>query len=171
MKLPSSGLAVLLGAALLLASCQSTQSQIDAALKPGSPELEDLYQSGRAAYLEEKYEEAAFIFARVVEVDPDHLNALINWGATLSRSGDLKGALEKYDQALARDPNNGATLYNKGVTLERLGKHAAAIEYYDMALTRDASLMTPALQRYLKRQRPKTQDTEIGGAPSSSSTQ
>ena len=150
-----------LSAALLLVSCQSNKSQPDAALAPGSAALTQLYQEGRASYLAGHYDKAATQFAQVFEVDPEHLNALVNWGAALSRGGKPDEGLPKLRQALARDPNNAAILYNLGVTYERLDQHADAIEHYDQAVARDQALLTQSLQRYLERQRPKLQDTEI----------
>jgi tetratricopeptide (TPR) repeat protein len=161
-----SGLVVLLSTLVLLASCQkSTAPKSATALEPGSPALEELYQEGRAAYQASHFIEAATVFERVVDVDPQHLNALINWGAALSSGNKPEAALPKFQQALSRDPNNAAALYNLGVAYQRLGQHADAIEQYDRAVTLDQALLTPALQRYLQRQHPKLQDTEINVPP------
>ena len=157
-----SGLMLLLSTLVLLTSCQkSTAPTSETALEPGPPALEQLYQEGRAAYQASHFDEAAKIFERVVEVDPQHLNALINWGAALSSGNQPEAALPKYQQALSRDPNNAAALYNLGVAYQRLGQHAEAIEQYDRAVALNQAMLTPALQRYLQRQRPKLQETQI----------
>lgn len=164
-------LIVLLLALIALGACQSAKSGPDADLQPGSPELEQLYQEGRAAYLSEDYTAAAETFGRVVEVDPEHLKALINWGASLSRSGNPKEAIPKFEQALARDPNNASAMYNLGVSLQRLGEHEAAIAQYKQAVERDPSLLTPEMERYLQRRGPKAQDRAINmNAPPSPSS-
>lgn len=142
-------------------SCQSTKSGSEIALQPGSPELEQLYQEGRAAYLSEDYQAAAAAFARVVEIDPTHIKALINWGVSLSRGGNPKEAIAKFEQALARDPNNAWAMYNLGVALERLGEHEAAITRYKQAVALDSTLLTPEMKRYLQRKEPKGQDSAI----------
>ncbi len=159
------GLVLVLSATLLLASCQSKQ-QAEVDLKPNTPALEQVYQQGRAAYVAAHYDEAAQAFARVAAADPEHLNALINWGVALSRGGQPQEALTKFRQALARDPNNAAVWYNIGVALERLGKHDDAIAHYDQAVALDPTRLTPALEWYLERLRPKAQDTQIGISPS-----
>ena len=157
-----SGLMLLLGTLVLLTSCQkSTTPNSETALEPGSSALEKLYQEGRAAYKADHFAEAAEVFERVVEADPQHLNALINWGVALSSSNKPEAALPKFQQALSREPNNAAALYNLGVAYQRLGQHAEAIEQYDRAVVLNEAFLTPALQRYLQRQRPKLQDTEI----------
>lgn len=161
---------------LALVSCSSAQ-QPGAALAPAT--LEQTYQEGRVAYnagveLEglgkrqeaaRRFAEAAEKFAYVVSTDPQHLNALINWGLTLDRIGKPVQAIEKYQQALAQDANKAAAYYNWGWTLERLRKHQEAMAKYEQALALDAELMTPALQRYLQRHRPQQQeDTRVGPA-------
>jgi tetratricopeptide (TPR) repeat protein len=157
-----SGLMLLLSTLVLLSSCQkSTTPKSETALEPGSPALEQLYQEGRAAYQASHFIEAAAMFERVVEVDPQHLHALINWGAALSSGNKPEVALPIFQQALSRDPNNVAALYNLGVAYQRLGQHAEAIEQYDRAVALNQAMLTPALQRYLQRQRPKLQETQI----------
>jgi tetratricopeptide (TPR) repeat protein len=157
-----SRLMLLLSTLVLLTSCQnSTAPKSTTALQPGSPALEEIYQEGRAAYQASHFDKAAEIFESVVEADPQHLNALINWGAALSSGNKPEAALSKYQQALARDPNNVAALYNLGVAYQRLGQHAEAIEQYDRAVALNQAMLTPSLQRYFQRQRPKLQETQI----------
>ena len=92
----------------------STPERTFGKLDPGTPQLEQLYQEGRADYQNGKYDDAVRKFAYVVEVDPTHLNALINWGVALSSGNKPEAAVPKFQQALSREPNNAATLYNLG---------------------------------------------------------
>jgi tetratricopeptide (TPR) repeat protein len=149
-------------AVLGLVSCSSTKPQ-GAALASLPLMLEQTYQEGRAAYEAGKFDDAAEKFARVANADPLHLNALINWGSALSQSGKPIQAIPKYQQALTQDPNRAEAYYNWGVALERLGKHQEAVAKYEQALALRADLLTPALRRYLERQRPLLQDdTQVG---------
>ncbi len=161
-------LVVLLIALVATGACQSTKSSSKTVLQPDSPELEQLYQTGRAAYLSEDYQAAAETFAQVVESDPTHIKALVNWGASLSRGGNPKDAIPKFEQALARDPNHAGAMYNLGVSLQRLGEHEAAIVQYKRAIERDASFLTPQMKSYFERKEPKKQDSEINLQGSSS---
>jgi tetratricopeptide (TPR) repeat protein len=150
--------------ALIVTACQSAP-QATGAPAAGTPTLEQLYQEGRAAYEAGDFATAAERFAEVANADPEHVKALINWGAALASSGQPLEAISKYQQALARDPNNAAAYYNWGVALERLRKHAEAIEKYERAVALQSDLLTPTLQSYLKRRRPLLQDTQIGTPP------
>ncbi|HEY7494172.1 MAG TPA: tetratricopeptide repeat protein [Candidatus Tectomicrobia bacterium] len=148
-------------AMLSLVSCSSKPKGTALASLPLT--LEQTYQEGRAAYEAGKFDEAAEKFARVANADPQYLNALINWGSALSLSGKPMQAIAKYQQALTQDPNKAEAYYNWGVALERLGRHQEAVAKYEQALVLRADLMTPALRRYLERQRPRLQDdTRVG---------
>lgn len=164
-------LIVLLSILAATGACQSAKSGSNAALSPGSPELDQLYQQGRVAYLDGDYETAAATFARVAAIDPEHLNALINWGVSLSRSGQPKAAIPKFEQALARNPNHAWARYNLGVAWQRLGEHASAVAHYEQAVALNPAILTPELTRYLQRQEPRIQDSQINmqGPPPASS--
>jgi tetratricopeptide (TPR) repeat protein len=165
---------LVLGLLFLLAACNS-QKQAEVASAPGSLTAEMLYQEGRAMYLageelerqgrhEEatgKFTEASLKFASVAQADPNHIHALINWGAALSRSGKLPQALSKFQEAVLKDPTKAEAYYNWGVALERQAKHKDAVEKYENALALNADLATPALRRYLERHRPQEQESRI----------
>jgi tetratricopeptide (TPR) repeat protein len=150
--------------AVTLGACSNT-TQSAGTTAPPTLTLEEIYQAGRIAYAAGRFDEAANNFARVVHDDPQHLNALINWGAALSRSGKPVEAIEKYEQAVLQDPNSAEAYYNWGVALERIGKHLEAIERYDKAIALKAQLLTPELNQYLQRHRAAKQDTQIKSVP------
>jgi tetratricopeptide (TPR) repeat protein len=152
------------------ASCQGTKPSPEVAPAPNVSEAEQLYQQGRAAYLSEDYQAAAEAFARVVELEPTHIKALVNWGVSLSRGGDPKASIPKYEQALSRDPNNAWAMYNLGVALQRLGEHDTALIQYQRAVERDPAILTPELESYIARKSKRDQDSQINPQTSSPET-
>jgi tetratricopeptide (TPR) repeat protein len=150
--------------AVMLGACSNT-TQSAGTTAPSTMTLEETYQAGRVAYAAGRFDEAANNFARVVHDDPQHLNALINWGAALSRSGKPVEAMAKYEQVVLQDPNNAEAYYNWGVALERIGKHQEAVERYDKAIALKAQLLTPELNQYLQRHRSAQHDTQIKSVP------
>jgi tetratricopeptide (TPR) repeat protein len=59
------------------------------------------------------------------------------WAIAANRklqSGDLKGALKDYDQALSQVPKDADTYVNRGIVQDELGQHKAAIADYTKAL-------------------------------------
>ena len=62
---------------------------------------------------------AESIFAQAVSTSPTHVPALVGLARSLKRSGDLDGALERYQQALRIDPaNDQVRLEMKAVVLQ-----------------------------------------------------
>ena len=143
--------------AALLAACAPKDEQPAPLNAEDTEQLEQVYQQGRAAYLAERYDEAAGHFARVANADPEHLKARINWGASLSRGGRPLEALDHFQQVLEQEPDNAAAFYNWGATLARLGKHEEALGKFDRARELGGLELPPALQRafdgYLSRHR------------------
>ena len=156
---------LILSLAMLLAACRP-QVQQPLPLDAGDTrQLEQVYQEGRAAFLDARYEEAAGHFARVANADPEHLRARINWGASLSRGGRPLQALGHFQQALEQEPDNAAALYNWGAALARLGRHEEALEKFSRARDLGISDLPPGLQRALdayvnrqKRMEPENHD-------------
>lgn len=146
---------------------------------------EQTYQAGRTAYelgasLEaagqrqaalEKFRQAAELFEQVVAADPNHFNAMVNWGSSLSRAGQPAQAIIKFQQALALAPehdNRAEALYNWGTALERLGQHREAVKKFEQAVALKADLLSPTLQSYIYRHGLLQQDSEIGARPAKS---
>ena len=148
---------MLLALVALLTACASKDEQPVPLNAEDVAQLEQVYQEGRAAYLAERYEDAARHFARVASADPEHVKARINWGASLSRGGRPLEALGHFQQVLKQEPDNAAALYNWGAALARLGKHEEAAEKFDRARGLGGLDLPPRLQRafngYLSRHR------------------
>ena len=153
--------------ALLLAACGPQVEQPLPLDAEDAEQLEQVYQEGRAAFLDGRYEDAAGHFARVANADPEHLRARINWGASLSRGGRPLQALGHFQQALEQEPDNTAALYNWGAALARLGRHEEALDKFDRARDLDVSDLPPGLQRaldgYLGRHRRARPVTDLEG--------
>jgi len=84
---------------------------------------------GRAALEAKRYTEAAEEFRKAVAANPKSVPALVNLGAALTQTGDLKGAAEQFERTLQIDPNNTNAHYNLGVLLANENKHGPAINH------------------------------------------
>ena len=153
---------------VLLASC-SSQKSAQVPLAPQTPALEKVYQDGRLAFKERRYDEAAAQFARVVAADPENLKARLNWAAALSYLNKPGEAIMQCQYVLARDPTSAEAYYQWGAVLVRLGKDQEALEKFDQAfalkpmaeLLQDDPLLQQRLQDYLKRQRRQALDGDV----------
>ena len=155
---------LLLALAALLTACGAKDEQPVTLNAEDVEQVEQVYQEGRAAYLAERYEDAAGHFARVATADPEHLKARINWGASLSRGGRPLEALGHFQQVLEQEPDNAAAFYNWGAALARLGRHEEALEKFDRARGLGGLELPPSLQRsldgYLSRHRRAEPETD-----------
>ncbi len=67
------------------------------------------------------YESAKRTYGRVLELYPECYEAVQHLGEISEISGDLNGALTKYQQAQALRPGFGASFFNLGIVLEKMG--------------------------------------------------
>ncbi|MDM7994762.1 MAG: CHAT domain-containing protein [Acidobacteriota bacterium] len=97
---------------------------------------------------ESKYSLARDEFQKVLNIEKDHLQALIGHGVAgfelaaesrdpLRRSALLRGALEDFNAALQREPHSAEARYNKIWTLYESGMHPEALREIDAYLSRE----------------------------------
>ncbi len=85
-------------------------------------------------------EEADLAYGRVLDLDPDHPEALLNRGRLLHESGDLHAAEIAYRRSIQARPANALGYFNLGVVLEDVGRATDAAEAYRTALELDPAL-------------------------------
>ncbi len=79
-------------------------------------------------------------YEKVLEIEPDHVDALINLGRLMQEDGALEAAVVHYRRALeAAGGNAPPAAFNLGLALEDLGRDTAAADAYQAALAADAT--------------------------------
>jgi len=81
--------------------------------------------------------QACAAYARVLELDPRHVDAHINRGRMLHEARDLRGAESHYRRALEIEPEDATAAFNLGVLLEDLGRPLEASLAYERAIRSD----------------------------------
>jgi tetratricopeptide (TPR) repeat protein len=81
-----------------------------------------------------KFDEVEAICRRIIDVKPDHFDALHLLAIAQSRLGKTSAALTSYDRALAVRPNSAEALCNRGIALRELGRLEEALAALDSAL-------------------------------------
>ena len=79
-------------------------------------------------------EEAIALYKQIISIDPNCVQARINFGFLKQENGELDAAIPHYQQALALDPSVPQTAYNLAKIFEEQGKVEEAIAYYEKAL-------------------------------------
>jgi predicted Zn-dependent protease len=95
----------------------------------------DAYDRGRAAFAEERFEEAERLAAEAVRLEPNeaHFHAL--QGDIDSRERRFDDAVRHYDDAIARNDQYFYYHLRKGVVEQRLGRIDAAAASYEASAT------------------------------------
>jgi tetratricopeptide (TPR) repeat protein len=79
-------------------------------------------------------------YRRALELDPRHVDAMLNLSALLCESGRYRAAVAFLDRALPLAPAIGTLHFNRGVALEELGRAAEAIASYEAGLRAEPAL-------------------------------
>lgn len=138
-----SPLFLLLAAALFCASCSTTPGppdetadEIESLLANGT--VEDLYTRANAEFDAGRYVTAFNLYQAVIDRDSSHLGALVNVGLCARLLGDVDGAIEWYDRALAIAPDDPTALQNRITAALLLGRITESIPFAQR-LTRSRS--------------------------------
>ena len=86
---------------------------------------------GRLALEAKRYTEGAAEFRKAVAANPKSVPALVNLGAALTQTGDLKGAVEQFQKALQVDPNHVNAHYNLALLFTNDNQHQAALVHLE----------------------------------------
>ncbi len=83
------------------------------------------------------------LLARKPKNEGEDPKDLYNQGVARYYAGDLKGAIEAFDRAIALDPNFTASHHGRGNVLSELGRYNEAIEAFDRAIALDPNIAPP----------------------------
>ena len=97
------------------------------------PDAEDWYDLGCDLELSSA-EEARAAYEKVLQLDPDHVDAHVNLGRLLHEDGAPAAAEKHYRVALDLDPEHETAAFNLGVALEDLGRLRDAVQAYERAI-------------------------------------
>lgn len=82
-------------------------------------------------------ESARDAYRRVLELDPDHVEAHLNLGRILHEERSLDAAEAHYRMAVRREPTHATALFNLGVCSEDQGRKLRAVRFYRRAIASD----------------------------------
>ncbi len=95
---------------------------------------DSLMEKGIKAVNDSRYKEAITYFDKVLESDPENVQALINKGTTLGFLKKHSDAIYYFDKVLEIEPNKISALYSKGTALSNLEEYVEALYYFDKVL-------------------------------------
>jgi tetratricopeptide (TPR) repeat protein len=89
---------------------------------------------GQLAYGAGHFTEAAEAYAKALEANPDSVSALTNYGAALTKGGQLQDATIHLRKALKIDPASLIANYNLASVLAQLGEFDESLKHFDAVL-------------------------------------
>jgi Flp pilus assembly protein TadD len=93
-----------------------------------------LLQQGLKAHREGRLQDALRSYRQVLDIDPEHLDALRLSGLATMHSGDPAAALTLFDRAMRVDARNASLLNDRGVALQLLGRLEEAVASHGHAV-------------------------------------
>ena len=106
--------------------------------------LEDLLRQAEQLMETGDKEEALALYEQIISIEPNCVQARINFGFLKQEKGELEAAIPHYREALAIDPNIPQTAYNLAKIFEEQGQVEEAIAHYEQALVAQPNFV-PAL--------------------------
>ncbi|MEG4519068.1 MULTISPECIES: tetratricopeptide repeat protein [unclassified Microcoleus] len=106
--------------------------------------LEDLLRQAEHLMETGDREEAIALYEHIISIEPNCVQARINFGFLKQENGELEAAIPHYREALAIDPNIPQTAYNLAKIFEEQGQVSEAIAHYEQALVAQPDFV-PAL--------------------------
>src|SRR5215213_1901768 len=130
-------------------------------------DLSILLDSAREYYVKGDYKKADIFFERVLEIEPNHIDALNGKGTSLYRLADYDKAKKCFDKVLKMDPKNIAAFDNR----EMLGKKGDDSTQKLEKPPAPSQVSTQKLEKPPAPSQVSTQKLEKPPAPSQVSTQ
>jgi len=97
---------------------------------PALPTAIDYNAEGMTKAKAGNMEEAAALFEKAVQAEPDNFNAWNNLGLALRKIGRNEEAVKAYQRAITVKPDFALVYKNIGIVLEQMDKHKEAAEAY-----------------------------------------
>jgi len=101
---------------------------------PAALALPQAMARASTAYRRQSWAEAERLCGSVLDVRPDHLDALNLMGAVAAQTGRMSRAADFFARALAADPESAECCFNLGVVQTELGRLDDALASYDRAV-------------------------------------
>ena len=95
------------------------------------------YLEGRLREQQQDAEGAIACYDNVLELDPNHKQALFRLAFNVDLRGEDEEARELYERSLMAPPVNAACVINLGILYEDIGNYRRAMQCFDLALQAD----------------------------------
>ncbi len=102
-------------------------------------DMDDLIAEGQRLFSQTKFDEAAAVFTKALEMDPDDVGLLVTRGATLITLGQYAEAFADFDRAVQLKPDSARLYFRRGMGRMAQMDFEAAIVDFSRAIDLDHS--------------------------------
>lgn len=106
----------------------------DSSTTTDAAQITVLLNKGQSLLNADKADEALACFDTVLQIEPNHADALVKKGTALEKMRKLTEAIECYDRAIAADGTLTIAFLYKGGVFNRMERFSEALECYELAL-------------------------------------
>jgi protein O-GlcNAc transferase len=99
-----------------------------------SPTVDRLLKQAKAHHCLGQLSQAEALYRQILQLSPNHRDALHLLGVTAHQAGKYTKALELIDRAILLRPDSAEAYADRGNALERLGQYEAAVESFNKAI-------------------------------------
>ena len=100
-------------------------------------DIEELFDQGINKFNIDAYDEAIEIFKKVLEMNPDHPDALYYRALAWANKGDYNQAISDFTKAVEKDPQDTDSLIGRGEIWQSKGNVKRALADFKKALNMD----------------------------------
>ena len=101
------------------------------------PNVEEMLRSAQISHQEGRVQDAETAYGKILQGEPNHVEALRLLGLLKLQTGDPQAALNCFNQSLAHDPNHAGLYAHAGDAAAALGSYQQATGLYQEALRRE----------------------------------
>ncbi len=127
-------LLLFLGCSLLMGSIKAQYLADNLATDP----VADLYKAGEKAYRSGDNPTAIVLFSKVIEADPEHINAYLQRGFCNTLLKNYEKAILDFTAVIDRKPEHTWAYTSRGSAYAKLEQHTQAIADFDKVIALDA---------------------------------
>src|SRR5512141_3109940 len=102
-----------------------------AARESSSAQVQQLFSQGLALHHDRELDQARGFYEKVLEMRPEHFDALHMLGVIAYQTGQFNRAVELIDKAIEQEPDHADAYFSRGIAQGYLGRLEAAVESYD----------------------------------------
>jgi tetratricopeptide (TPR) repeat protein len=99
----------------------------------------DYFNKGEFYYRNFSHQEAVTYYNRVLELEPNHVNALLQRGFCRNILKDFEGAIADFSEVIRLNPDHKWAYVSRGSARNKTGKYELAIADFNRALELDPS--------------------------------